>query len=319
MVSMNTDKIEQTCQELLIAVKAGLSLKRASEVITEAQYRTSMTFIEKIMAGDFFLIYEPWHNLGNSAEDYTLPDEMLMRAWDKSTSPLQSLPPQEPINIIGSCGLHTFLDKALILRSVEQALRENHKRVSINTSARNMGDAEFWRGIKNSLRELFGDDLKKIDLTFEITEDDLAAGPCYEVLREMKRELPCRFAIDDFYHDYAACLLKEGGVDSYDWERLKNLSEAEFDIIDFVKLDGYSVRAALDGKIDLAPVIEKIKSLCPNAKIIVERIRTAEEAAFFRDNYPDVSAVQGMKLPHDQLTMRTLLDAVPKTGPGTKI
>lgn len=315
----------EVIKELWSAIKSGVRSKLDSEDkdIDETSAKMVFDFIDALEQGRFHFEYETWHSLRDSGKH--LPAEMLIRARNIDEV---KIPPLEPITLINDWGFHTSFDKAIILLSVKQALRHRHKNISINTSARNISDEKFWLGIKNSLRSQYGD-LENIKLTFEITEDALASKPCRDILLAMKKELGCRFAIDDTHHDYKTSRLdlqrllnlaarkgyKEYGIDGHEIE-----ISPELPIIDFVKLDGIIIRDALDQsdplkeKIDIHAVIKEIRALFPNALIIAEKVRTPKEAKFLMD-HTDIDAVQGLFLPHDRAQMHIQIKQFMRAAP----
>ena len=302
--------IEKRAQQfinLINAVEVGMTTKASMQQIPAKEAREAMTLLAALKEGRYRFIAETWHDTNEAKGGLTYPAELLLRARTAEDTPIK---PLVPITAISKAGLQAEFDKALILSGIDQALAENMMPVSINTSARNMVSADFWQDIGHMLRNEFASDDIWGKLTFEVTEDDLADNPCREVLSQLKEEFGCGFAIDDFYHDHGAHVLSNDGIDSGDWTRLENLKG----IIDYVKIDGETVEAALtkDSPFDLAALTARIKTVVPNAYIILERIKNAGQAHAF-SAFAD--AVQGYDLPHDRQSFRDDLTSATQNFP----
>ncbi len=289
----------------------GLSLKSAAGTIPADQAAPAQALLEALSLGRFRFEAEAWHDAHDRNGQQHYPAELLLRATTADGKPIK---PLAPITTISEAGLQQHLDMALILAGVDQALRENLMPVSINTSARNMASADFWYDVGQMLRDNFAVEDIQNQITFEVTEDDLADNPCREVLLAMKKDFGCRFAIDDFYHDRARHLEDNDGIDSHDWTRLDNLKG----IIDYVKIDGETVEAALDkhNPFDLEELVKRIKTVVPQAHIVLERIKDADEAYALR--YAG-DAVQGLYLTKNRDDFqRDLVDAAHNFPPRPK-
>lgn len=248
----------------------------------------AMNMLEAMQAGRFYFEREPWHDVDKTDEVRQYPSEMLLRAQGSDYKPLNIF---SAITCLAENGLHEPFDKAVILASIDQALREGKMPISINTSARNMPRPDFWEDVSELLRTHYQDRIKRGDITFEVTEDDLASNPCRDVLLEMKHEFGCHFAVDDFYHDRKECSDRGADCDSHDWERLENLAG----IVDFVKIDGETIEAALRDEFDLGPLMTRIYRIVPEAHIVTERVKNAEQAQYLREKF-GIHAVQGRDL-----------------------
>ncbi|WP_435641788.1 EAL domain-containing protein [Micavibrio aeruginosavorus] len=282
-------------QDLIAATRMGLDMKHASGVVSDHDAQIASELLSALAAGRFHFVAETWHNNHdqnagqNTGQIY--PAELLLRAFTAAGDPIK---PLEPITILSRAGLQSNFDQALILAGLDQALAQGLRPVSINTSARNVSNASFWYDVCDMLSDDFTPEEIQGQLTLEVTEDDLADSPCRDILLAMKRQFGCTFAIDDFYHDYAQFSAQDGNG-SRDWLRLNNLR----DIVDYVKIDGETVEAALDktNPFNLADLVDRIKQIVPNVKIILERVKNADQAHAF-NGVSD--AVQGLYLPSDR-------------------
>lgn len=275
-------------------------MKVAGGRLSREDAHSAFELLDALRESRFRFAAEPWHDAHERNGIQNYPAEMLLRARTEADQPIK---PLKPITIISNMGLQGAFDKALILAAVDQGLQEGLMPISINTSARNMNSAEFWNDISKMLRENFTPEEIKNNLTFEVTEDDLADNPCREILSQMIEEFGCTFAIDDFYHDRAYHIEHNSGFDSDDWKRLENLKG----IISYVKIDGETVEATLDSDnpFNLAALIDKIKTYVPQAQIVLERIKDADQA-FAVSGYGD--AVQGWDLPNDRADFKDELE-----------
>lgn len=306
-----TEAKRQIFMQLLISVRMGLAEKTQAGLISEVDAAATFIMLDALEDGRFHFAAETWHDAapGRGADFY--PSELLLRA---RTLKDETIKPFGPINTLSQAGLQEDFDKAIILAGIDQALRKGQMPISINTSARNMKSAEFWQGIRDLIdthfdgKDIFG------RLTFEVTEDDLADNPCREVLLKMKYDIGCTFAIDDFYHDRAAHIESNDGIDSNDWKRLDNLRG----IVDYVKIDGETIEASLREGFDLQPLIDQIKKYVPDAHIITERVENAEQAYLLANAY-GVDAVQGLYLTEDRKEFQNdLRQAAANCGPQPK-
>ena len=303
-----TDKRTSIFNELIASTRLGLSLKCAAGTLPHDQVAPALALLDSLTQGRFRFEAETWHDAHDRNGRQHYPAELLLRA---TTAEGQPIKPLAPITTIAEAGLQAQFDKALILAGIDQALREELMPVSINTSARNMASADFWQDIRQMLRDNFTAEEIQSQLTFEVTEDDLADNPCREVLLAMKKDLGCSFAIDDFYHDRAQRIENNDGIDSHDWTRLDNLKG----IIDYVKIDGETVEASLDkaAPFDLEGLVERIKTVVPQAHIILERVKNADQAHAL-SHIGD--AVQGLYLTKDRADFqRDLIDATKNFPP----
>lgn len=286
---------------LIEAVRADLTERVAAGVVPEEKAEGAFVLLDGLLEGRYRFAAEIWHDANVNNGHQTFPAELLLRARTRDGQPIK---PLAPITTISNAGLQAKFDKALILAGIDQAIKESLMPVSINTSARNISSTAFWYDIAEMLQDYFHPEEIKGQLTFEVTEDDLARNPCREMLLAMKRDFGCKFAIDDFYYDRQACLDRGEHCDSFDWKRLDNLK----DIIDYVKIDGETVEAAtgkdISARFNLAELVARIKSVAPNAQIILERVKDADQA-YELSNVAD--AVQGLELSHDRKEFRELL------------
>lgn len=301
----------QAFMQLLIRVRMGLAEKTQSGLISDVDAAATFVMLDALEEGRFHFAAETWHDAAPGRGHDFYPAELLLRA---RTLKEETIKPFGPINTISKAGLQEDFDKAIVLAGIDQALQQGQMPISINTSARNMKSADFWQSISGMIekhfdgRDIFG------RLTFEVTEDDLADNPCREVLLKMKYDLGCTFAVDDFYHDWGAHLAKDDGIDSEDWQRLDNMRG----IVDYVKIDGEVIEAALRGEFDLMPLISRIKEYIPDAHIITERVETAEQAHLLANAY-GVDAVQGLYLTEDRKEFQDdLREAALSCGPQPK-
>ncbi|AEP09593.1 EAL domain-containing protein [Micavibrio aeruginosavorus] len=283
-------------QDLIAATRMGLDMKHAAGVVSDDDARIAGTLLSALAAGRYHFIAETWHNNHDEHADLvTYPAELLLRAY---TAEGTAIKPLEPITILSQSGLQSNFDQALILAGLDQALAQGLNPVSINTSARNVSNASFWYDVCDMLCDDFTPGEIHGQLTLEVTEDDLADSPCRDILLAMKRQFGCTFAIDDFYHDYVESN-GHHGIGSRDWLRLDNLR----DIVDYVKIDGVTVEAALDQRnpFNLGDLVDRIKHIVPNVKIVLERVKNADQAHAF-NTVSD--AVQGLYLTHDRDAFR---------------
>lgn len=289
-------------QQLMVSVHMNLSLQSASGIMPTDKADPALVLLDSLLKSRFRFEAETWHDAHNRNGQQHYPAELLLRA---TAADGQAIKPLAPITTISEAGLQAQFDKALILAGIHQALEEGLMPVSINTSARNIASADFWRGISQMLRDNFSPEEIDGQITFEVLEDDLANNPCREVLLAMKRDMGCRFAIDDFYHDRARHIEDNDGIDSHDWTRLENLKG----IIDYVKIDGETVEAALNrqNRFDLEGLVNRIKTVVPQAHIILERIKDADQAHALSHV---ADAVQGLHLTKNRADFqRDLVDA----------
>ncbi len=302
---------EQKSRDYIEEALAGLiGCITSNTVVGKGHTMDALNMLEAMRVGRFYFEREPWHDVDRTDDIHQYPSEMLLRPQG---------PDYRPLNIFGAItcliesGLHEPFDKAVILASIDQALREGTMPISINTSARNMPRPDFWDDVSDLLRTHYQGKIKHGDITFEVTEDDLASNPCRDVLLEMKHEFGCRFAVDDFYHDRKACQDNGDDCDSHDWERLENLAG----IVDFVKIDGETIEAALKDDFDLAPLMKRIYRIVPEAHIVTERVKNAEQAQYLRQKF-GIHAVQGRDLTQSTQDFTRELNAVAsKSGAAT--
>ncbi len=290
--------MNELCQKsfdrLITQVLTGLAMKISANPVKQPALEEGRALVQALQAGRYEFATETWHDAQERNNTQIYPAEMLLRATRENG---ERIKPFAPITAIAQAGLQPALDQALILAGITQALARGQMPVSINTSARNIASPEFWEGVSDMLRTHFTRDEIHGQLTFEVTEDDLADNPCREVLLGMKKEFACTFAIDDFYHDRAVHVHNNTGIDSLDWVRLNNLKE----IVDFVKIDGETVEIAAAQNFDLDNLIARIKNVTPDVHIVLERVKNADEAYLF-SHMSD--AVQGQKLTNDRDTFQ---------------
>ncbi|QQG36386.1 MAG: EAL domain-containing protein [Micavibrio aeruginosavorus] len=282
----------QAFQELILISHVNLAQKTAAGLVDKDSAAGAFQLLEALRDGRFTFAIEPWHDATHKNGVQHYPAELLLRARLPDGTPIK---PLTPITTLSRAGLQSTFDQAIILAGIDQALRLRQMPVSINTSARNMASASFWQDVSSMLCTYFPRHDIQNSLTFEVTEDDLADNPCRTVLLEMKERLGCSFAIDDFYHDRQIHLQQNDGVDSTDWQRLENLRG----IIDFVKIDGETIEAAIQKKFDLDPLLKRIKEIVPDAHIITERVNDEHEAHYLGSVH-GVDAVQGLHLTEDR-------------------
>ena len=291
--------IKTQFQNFIASVSLGMKQKAAAGIVPEKEAEDALSFLDALQKGRFRFEEEIWHDLREPDDTYTYPSEMLLRPYTEKN---ERIGPLRPITIIAEAGLQGPLDKAIIMAAIAQALSEKLMPISINTSARNMASADFWNDVSQLLRDNFSHDEIYGQLTFEVTEDDLANNPCREVLLQMKREFGCKFAIDDFYHDHQRQVQSGSNIDSVDWERLDNLKE----IIDYVKIDGETVEEALQPlkRHVLEDLVQKILTVAPHAKFIFERVKDADEAHYLAELG---HGIQGRHLTRDRIDFRDQL------------
>lgn len=275
---------------LIAQILTGLEMKISANPVKNPALEEGRALVRALQAGRYEFAAEIWHDAHERDNAPIYPAELLLRATHENG---ERIKPLAPITAIAQAGLQSPFDQALILAGITQALARGQMPVSINTSARNIASPDFWDAVTDMLRTHFTRDEVHGQLTFEVTEDDLADNPCRETLLAMKEEFGCRFAIDDFYHDHTAQEQGNTGIDSLDWVRLENLK----DIVDYVKIDGETVEAATAERFDLDTLVGRIKRIAPGVHIILERIKDASEAHFFA---PMSDAVQGQKLSDDR-------------------
>ena len=281
---------QKSFDRLITQVLTGLAMKISASPVKQPALEEGRALIQALQAGRYEFATEIWHDAHERDGTQIYPAEMLLRATRENG---ERIKPLAPITAIAQAGLQPALDQALILAGITQALARGQMPVSINTSARNIASTAFWEDVSDMLRTHFTSDEIHGQLTFEVTEDDLADNPCREILLGMKKEFACTFAIDDFYHDRAAHAQNNTGIDSLDWARLNNLKE----IVDFVKIDGETVETAVAKNFDLHDLITRIKQVTPHVHIVLERVKDADEAYLF-SHMSD--AVQGHKLTNDR-------------------
>lgn len=282
----------QAFQELILTSHVNLAQKTAAGLVDQKEAGPAFELLEALRDGRFHFAIEPWHDATHKNGIQHYPAELLLRARLSDGTPIK---PLAPITTLSRAGLQSTFDQAILLAGIDQALRLKQMPVSINTSARNMASASFWQDVSQLLQSYFPVHDIQDRLTFEVTEDDLADNPCRAVLMEMKERLGCTFAIDDFYHDRQQHLEQNDGIDSGDWQRLENLRG----IVDFVKIDGETIEAAMRKEFDLDPLIKRIKEIVPGAHIITERV-TNEHQAHYLGTVHGIDAVQGLHLTEDR-------------------
>ncbi len=315
-----TPAIKQTFHNLVTALDIAVTQKSAAGAIGPEESAVVKPLLEALLSGRFHFEAEIWHVTHETQQKALFPAEMLLRAY---TPLMQPIPPLAPINIIAQNSLHHLLDKAIIVSAIDQALRKDQMPISINTSARNLKTEAFWRDIGALIDDHFDHHLIRGNLTFEVTEDDLAHNPCREMLLSIKDKYECKFAIDDFYYDYSHHAHNQSGIDSFDWGRLQNLK----DIIDFVKIDGEIVEQGLLGasKQQLHELVSRVHSVAPHAHFVFERVADADEALLLgrivngQTNARSHAAVQGRRLlPDREQFYETLIDATLNFPPRPK-
>lgn len=292
-----TPAVKQTYQNLISALNLAVTHKCAAGIIPPDEAKIVKPLLEALSNERFHFEAEIWHDAQEGATSKLYPAEMLLRAY---TPALSQIAPLEPITIIAENGLHHLLDKAIILSAVDQALTMKQMPISINTSARNMHAEDFWRDVSTMLDDHFPIEELRGNLTFEVTEDDLADNPCRETLLKIKDKYQCQFALDDFYHDYGFNAIHHSGTDSFDWHRLQNLK----DVVDFVKIDGEIVEETLrsDSNVKMNDIISRVHGVAPNAHFVFERVSNANEALLLgtivngQTNAESQTAVQGRRL-----------------------
>tara|TARA_R110002095_G_scaffold204994_2_gene188039 strand:- start:222 stop:1067 length:846 start_codon:yes stop_codon:yes gene_type:complete len=148
---------------------------------------------------------------------------------------------------------------------------------TLNIAVESALSPSFWEKIDKHV-----DGAPPSNFIFEILEHDVDVNADITHLYALK-ERGYRFALDDFSGDYK------------DEHRLAVFS----DLVDYIKIDGPLVRAALDAP-DSAmaqkfhEIVENLQSNYPNAQLIAERVRTADEANTLFDM--GFSGVQGRDL-----------------------
>lgn len=259
-------------QNFILSASMGIAHKRALGQLPAEEAAQARLVLDALRQGRFHFETEIWHD-ARKEDDRLYPAEMLLRTYTKEG---EAIPPSAPLTAIAHAGFQEALDKAIIIAAVDQALERRQMPISINTSARNISSGHFWRDVSHLLHTHFAMDDIKDQITFEVLEDDLAHNPCRDILLQMKKDFGCTFAVDDFYHDREQCLKEDTDVDSFDWTRLDNLKE----IADYVKIDGPSVEAGLDPKnsFSLEELISRIKHVVPDACIVFERVKDADQA-----------------------------------------
>lgn len=299
--------VEALFQNLITAVSLGMAQKTAAGLIPPAEAGPALSLLDALQKGRFHFEAEVWHDARENEGVQIYPAEMLLRARTQNNEPVK---PLGPITTIAQAGLQAQLDKAIILAAIEQAITEKQMPISINTSARNMKSADFWMDVSQLLRDHFSPEDIQGQLTFEVLEDDLAFHPCREALLQMKKEFACKFAIDDFYHDHQRLVDEGNPVDSFDWARLENLK----DIVDYIKIDGETVEAALriENRFDLEALVSKIRDTAPHVHFVFERVKDADQAFYLaRMGH----AMQGRDLTNNRDDFKSALDVASQNFP----
>lgn len=297
-----TPAVRKTFHNLVSALSLAVAQKSAAGILSAEDADIVNPLIEALSHERFHFEAEIWHGTkdeGDTASHH--PAEMLLRAF---TPDLKPIAPLAPITIIAQIGLHNLLDKAIIISAIDQALEKNQMPISVNTSARNLRTEDFWLDFHALLDDHFAQEDISNNLTIEVTEDDIAHNPCREMLLNIKDKYECKFAIDDFYYDYAQHRGNQSGIESFDWERLENLKQ----IVDFVKIDGVIVEESLADiySLKLQDVIRRVHGIVPHAHFVFERVADADEALRLGDivsaqtNSVSMATVQGRSLADDR-------------------
>ncbi len=260
---------------LILEVKEGLRAAQETASSPVDNIEKALQLMDALEAGRFGFEAERWYALHGETGATPYPSELLLRARDLRG---RAISPGDAIAPVNALGLHKSFDRALVMAALVWAIQDGIAPVSVNVSARNAGDAAFWRSIDELRTRHFADHFTPADLTLEITEDAIADDLAVETLLGLKAK-GYRFAIDDASHQ------------PHDEARQRNLAL----IADYIKIDGKTVRDGLAGKADLGSFVQQLRSMAPEAHIITEWVRNAGEARRLQHNF-GIHAVQGERL-----------------------
>jgi EAL domain-containing protein (putative c-di-GMP-specific phosphodiesterase class I) len=211
-----------------------------------------------------------------------LPSEHLLRP----TSDEGYVMPVYPgLAALKSIGLSAALDLFLIPRAIAHAERVGAMPMSVNVSPESMASGAFRSSLASYLQGVSATLSNPRDVVLEVgitaaTGDEVATW-----LGTLHR-MGYAIAFDNLSHagaNYAAIQAVQP---------------------DYLKIDGRSVQAAVEGKADLLPFVNRLRQLAPKAQIIAEWVDSPATAKWLHKTYR-IDAVQGRHLPKD----RTLFDS----------
>lgn len=237
--------------------------------------------LDAIEGGRLHFEREPWYDVAASLTNriYSVSGELLLRAHDEDG---KNIDQQVALQAIGRHQLYPLFDRLVTLSAIEQTIRAKNFPVSINISARNAVDDSSLLELHNTLQDHFAGQFHPNQIIFEFLEDDQAEGANEQALLKMVA-LGYRFAIDDQSHEDA------------DAARLDNLGR----FVEYVKIDGNTLVAARENKVDLGRFVARIQASAPRARILCEWVDSAEDAGSLNEKHPLISLVQGRNLGQD--------------------
>ncbi len=284
-------------QTLNLRVALTDTLQTAQHGLAAARLQDAEKLMSALENGRFQFAAEPWHDVTAAKGHHGAqsPRELLLRPRNEKGEDFAPFP---GISAMNDMGLSVSLDKVL----VSAMLAQDTGHIAINIAAQTAESPEFWEWVNNDLPQKVAP-VTPSNIVFEITEDGMADRACIAHMQDLKTQ-GYRFAIDDFTSS------------TFDETRLKNLAA----ITDFVKISGPSIEAGLKQPERLRETIDKIKAICPQAKLVAEWVKTPQEALRLQQDF-GIDSAQGRSLPktaHEfvlQLNAAATATTAPK-GPG---
>ncbi len=221
---------------------------------------------EALARGRFVLHAQPILDLrSNEVVQY----ELLIRMLDEQN---QLVPPASFLYTAERFGLIRSIDRWVVRQAIrlisEQRALGNYVRLSVNLSAKSVGDLELTTHIEKELAE---GGVEPGQLTIEITEtttvNDAERSKIFAIAM---KQIGCRLALDDF------------GVGFNTMQTLKHLP------VDYLKIDGSFIRDLPSNKVDqhlVRAMVEVARAL--KKRTVAEFVSSAEILKVVRDSGVD--------------------------------
>jgi diguanylate cyclase (GGDEF)-like protein/PAS domain S-box-containing protein len=218
---------------------------------------------EALARGRFVLHAQPILDLkSNEVVQY----ELLIRMLGEQN---QLVPPASFLGIAERFGLIRSIDRWVVRQAIrlisEQRAMGNYIRLSVNLSAKSIGDLELTTHIEQELSE---GGVDPGQLTFEITEtttvNDADRSKIFAIAL---KQIGCRLALDDF------------GVGYNSMQQLKHLP------VDYLKIDGSFIRELPSNKTDqllVRAMVDVARTL--KKRTVAEFVSSAEILKLVRDS-----------------------------------
>jgi EAL domain-containing protein (putative c-di-GMP-specific phosphodiesterase class I) len=236
------------------------------------------TFGDSILHNRTVFGLEPWHplppsSLENPHKLIPAPAEMLLRLQSARGKPL---PPYPAVMAFYDHGLATDLDIILVLRALHEFQIKSLPQVSINISAHSLNNPDF---IKIILPRIESMGLTKGERVIFEVHESTANLRMNTVALNLFLKFGVNFALDDI------------GLDINHVLRMSNFEN----YTRFIKLD----RSIIESKslTTLRHTLDLIAADFPDARIVAEGVKSAEQAFHLRAAHPSITHVQGRYLP----------------------